>query len=240
VREVPGAGLAAPAGQGELRLGSEEWVRGEAAAPGRAGALWFSDGAGRTTALHFEDAVRADAPAVVEALRTAGYDVHLLSGDRAPAVARVAEAVGIARWSAGVKPDGKIAAIEALKAAGRKVLMVGDGLNDAPALAAAHASLSPSTAADISQTAADAVFQGQALAPILETVSVAQATQRMSLENFAISIGYNVLFVPLAVAGHVTPLIAAVAMSLSSIAVTANALRLRRRRLALIPVGTRS
>jgi Cu2+-exporting ATPase len=95
--------------------------------------------------------------------------------------------------------------------------------------------MSPATAADISQTAADAIFQGHALAPILETMSVARATQRMSIENFAIAIGYNVVFVPLAVAGYVTPLIAALAMSLSSIAVTVNALRLRSRKLALTP-----
>lgn len=233
VLEVPGSGLAGAGADGPLRLGSEEWVRGETSGAAAPGTLWFTDAHGQTTAFRFEDALRADARPVIQALSAAGYDVHLLSGDRSEAVAPVANDVGIAHWSAGVKPDGKIAVIEAMKKAGKKVLMVGDGLNDAPALAAAHASLSPSSAADISQTAADAVFQGQALAPIIETIEVAQATQRMSLENFAISIGYNVLFVPLAVAGHVTPLIAAIAMSLSSIAVTANALRLRRRRLVL-------
>ena len=132
-----------------------------------------------------------------------------------------------------MRPDGKIVRLEALKAKGRKVLMVGDGLNDAPALAAAHASLSPSTAADVSQTASDAVFQGVPLAPIIEVLSVARASQRMALENFAIAIGYNIVSVPLAMMGYVTPLIAALAMSLSSIAVTGNALRLRKRKLIL-------
>ncbi len=108
--------------------------------------------------------------------------------------------------------------------------MVGDGLNDAPALAAGHASLSPANAADISQTAADAVLQGEGLAAIVETLTVAKAARRRALETFALAVGYNILFVPLAVAGLVTPLIAAVAMSASSIAVTLNALRLARLR----------
>jgi Cu2+-exporting ATPase len=171
----------------------------------------------------------------VAALRARGYTVHLLSGDRPQAVEVAAREAGIANWSGGVRPDGKIAMLEHLKADGHRVLMVGDGLNDAPALAAAHASLSPSSAADISQTAADAVFQGQQLAPILEALKVARASQRMAVQNFGIALAYNVVSVPLAMAGHVTPLIAALAMSLSSIAVTANALRLRRRKLALEP-----
>jgi Cu2+-exporting ATPase len=179
--------------------------------------------------------LRPDAQSVVASLRQTGYAVELVSGDRPQAVAAAAAAAGIKSWHAGVRPDGKIARLGDLSAAGRKVLMIGDGLNDAPALAAGHASLSPSSAADISQTAADAVFQGERLAPVIETIAVARAARRMSLQNFAIAIGYNALFVPLAMAGYVTPLIAALAMSASSIAVTGNALRLRTMRLALEP-----
>jgi Cu2+-exporting ATPase len=235
VLEVPGSGLIAPCGRGERRLGSEEWVTG-AAGQGGPGSLWYADGEESAVALRFEDEVRADAREIVGALRAAGYEVCLLSGDRDEPVAAAARAAGIERWWAGIRPDGKIARIEAMKARGCKVLMVGDGLNDAPALAAAHASLSPSSAADISQTAADAVFQGQVLAPIVETITVARATQRLALQNFAIAIGYNIVFVPLAMTGLVTPLIAALAMSLSSIAVTANALRLKSRKLTLRPL----
>jgi Cu2+-exporting ATPase len=166
-------------------------------------------------------------------LRRAGLQTELLSGDRTAVVEAAAAQAGIERWMAGALPAAKIARLDALKGDGRKVLMVGDGLNDAPALAAAHASLSPASAADISQTAADAIVQGSRLAPVLETLAVARAARRMALQNFAIAIGYNLVFVPLAMAGLVTPLLAAVAMSASSIAVTANAIRLRSMRLEL-------
>jgi Cu2+-exporting ATPase len=186
---------------------------------------------GATTAFAFEDRLRPDAAEVISALRRAGFATELLSGDRAEVVAAVAAEAGIGRSQARALPADKIARLEALEAGGAKVLMVGDGLNDAAALAAAHASISPSTAADISQTAADAVFQGERLAPVLEVLAVAHAARSMALQNFAIAVGYNLVFVPLAMAGLVTPLLAALAMSASSIAVTANAVRLRTMRL---------
>jgi len=165
---------------------------------------------------------------VVARLAAAGYRLEILSGDGAEAVAAAAKSVGVADWRAGQRPDEKIARIVALTNQGAKILMLGDGLNDAPALAAGHAAMSPSSATDISQTAADAVFQGERLMPVVETIAIAKLARRRSLENFAIAIAYNMLFVPLAMAGLVTPLIAAIAMSASSIAVTANALRLVR------------
>jgi Cu2+-exporting ATPase len=235
VREVAGSGLVAETPQGEERLGSAAWVGVTETAKDDAATLWFRKGAGAPAPFHFEDALRPDAKSVVASLSEAGYAVELVSGDRPQAVASAAAAAGITTWHGGVRPDGKIARLGDLSAAGRKVLMIGDGLNDAPALAAGHASLSPSSAADISQTAADAVFQGERLAPVIETIAVARAARRMSLQNFAIAIGYNALLVPLAMAGYVTPLIAALAMSASSIAVTGNALRLRTMRLALLP-----
>jgi Cu2+-exporting ATPase len=133
---------------------------------------------------------------------------------------------GIKTWCAGLKPADKIAWLEVRASEGYKVLMVGDGLNDAPALAAAHASISPATAADISQRAADFVFQGAKLAPVLEAMTTAKRARSMALQNFAVAAGYNAVCVPLAMAGLVTPLIAAIVMSTSSILVTLNAARL--------------
>ncbi len=224
VTESPGAGLAAEVEGQAVRLGSARHCD-LPAADGEAATLWLRVGTGPGLALPLTDPLRGDATAVVAKLKARGLAVEILSGDRAEAVADAARAVGVETWLAAQRPDEKIARLEFLKQQGRRPLMVGDGLNDAPALAAGHASLSPSTAADISQTTADAVFQGESLGAILETLAVARSTMRRSVENLAIAIGYNMVFVPLAMLGHVTPLLAAIAMSASSIAVTANALR---------------
>jgi Cu2+-exporting ATPase len=226
VRELAGFGLERVQANGIERLGSAAWCGARTGAM-TAAAVWYRSGDGAAVRLDFEDKLRRDAADVVRRLKAAGLETQLLSGDRASVVEAAAQQVGITHWMAAVLPAQKIAHIEALKAAGRKVLMVGDGLNDAPALAAAHASLSPSTAADISQTAADAVFQGERLQPVLEVLAVARAARRLALQNFAMAVGYNGVFVPLAMAGLVTPLLAAIAMSASSIAVTANAVRLK-------------
>jgi Cu2+-exporting ATPase len=231
--EQPGRGLIVCSGRGEFRLGSASWIGADVAQGTASASLWYRENSNNAVGFRFDDVLRSDAAVVVAVLRGAGYRICLLSGDRDAEVRFVARLAGIDDWSSEVRPDGKIARLEAMKAAGRKVLMVGDGLNDAPALAAAHASLSPSTAADVSQVVADAVFQGEPLAPIIEVLGVARASQGMAIENFAIAIAYNAVSVPLAMLGYVTPLIAALAMSLSSIAVTGNALRLRWRKLAL-------
>lgn len=231
VQETPGFGLERESASGRERLGSPAWCGLERETEGAALCYRAADGSVRSFLL--ADQLRVDAFAAMRSLKTAGLDVEILSGDRPSVVAATALSLDLERYSAQLLPTDKIARLQALADAGHKVLMVGDGLNDAPALAAAHASLSPSTAADISQTAADAVFQGDALAPVMETLAVARAARRMALQNFAIAVGYNLVFVPLAMAGHVTPLTAAIAMSASSLAVTANALRLRTRKVEL-------
>jgi Cu2+-exporting ATPase len=231
VAEVAGAGLRHVGIAGETLLGSANFCGESESIADSGSTLWLRTPDGHATAFHFTDPLREDAASVIIRLSNAGFHVEILSGDGAAAVAEAADAVGATIWHAGLKPADKIARIDQLKAEGRKVLMVGDGLNDAPALAAGHASLSPATAADISQTAADAVFQGERLAPVIDVLLVAHGARRRALENFSIAIGYNFIFVPLAVIGLATPLIAAIAMSASSIAVTANALRLSRQHL---------
>jgi Cu2+-exporting ATPase len=226
VEEVPGCGLRLQAQDGEWRLGRRGWAADVPEDATVGAELWLSRPGASPVRFAFADRVREDAAAVVAELKRRGYGVALLSGDREPTVRAIAQLLGIEAWHAACTPQDKTARLEALAALGRKVLMVGDGLNDAPALAAAYVSLSPATAVDISQTAADAVFQGQRLAPVLEVIDVARRAERLVKQNFALSFGYNVFTVPLAMAGLVTPLVAAIAMSTSSIVVVLNSLRL--------------
>ncbi len=177
--------------------------------------------------ITFTDPLRTDAAETLAALTAQGITASILSGDRAAPVEAVARQLGLAA-EAEASPQAKLAALEALKARGRRPLMVGDGLNDGPALAAAHASIAPGTASDASQQAADAVFIGEKLMPVALAVGVARQTMKIVRENFAFSIAYNLLAVPLALFGLVTPLIAAIAMSVSSLVVVANSLRLAR------------
>jgi len=227
VDEVPGRGLRWQGPSGEIRLGSRAWC-GIAEDQGTSPALelWLARPGAAPVRFSFHDPLRPDATAVVGALKARGLAVELLSGDRAPTVAAIADEVGIGAWQAGCTPADKAARLEELAAEGRHVLMVGDGLNDAPALAGADVSLSPSSAIDISQNAADAVFQGERLQPVLEVLGVAARTDRLVRQNFALALAYNLIAVPIAVIGLVTPLIAALSMSASSLAVVGNALRL--------------
>ncbi len=233
VVEHPGYGLAAPGAVGPMRLGRGSWVAGDGDGAGAGLELWFADGGGGVWRLGFEDAARDDAAATLRTLERAGYRVELLSGDRRATAAALAGELGIVDVAAEASPKDKVARLDALRSAGARVLMVGDGLNDAPALAAAHASISPASAMDVSQTAADAVFQGEKLGAVVDTLATARAADRLVRQNLALAFAYNAITVPIALAGLVTPLIAAVAMSASSILVVTNALRLGWQRPAL-------
>lgn len=227
-REVPGDGVEASVRGKLARLGRRAFAAPQANdVDDGAMELWFAVAGEPPTRFAFEDALRPDARAVIATLRRRGYRIELISGDRPAAVAAAAEAAGIETWSAGVRPAEKHARLEALRAQGRKVLMVGDGLNDAAALAGAHASASPGTAVEASQAASDIVFQGASLSPLIEALDVAKGAKRRAMENLWFSALYNIIAAPLAAAGFLTPLIAALAMSGSSIIVTLNALRLQ-------------
>ena len=169
--------------------------------------------------------LRPDAVAVVDALQAMALPVVILSGDHPEAVRAVAGHLGIARWHAGLSPVDKLAQLQAMRDAGHRVLMVGDGINDAPALASASVSISPASGADVTQAAADLVFMGDRLQPVIEALRLCRKGRRVMFENFMLALVYNLLAVPLAVAGMVTPLIAAAAMSGSSVLVAVNALR---------------
>jgi len=180
--EEPGQGVRAVIDGKEARLGSAGFcgIADAAYAPHGSGASFITfthDGAAVT--IPIRQTLRPDAVAVVDALRKRGLDLIILSGDRAAAVAPVANELGIANWQAALKPAEKIAKIEELKAQGHRVLMVGDGLNDAPALAAAHVSISPITAAHLTQAHADALFLGDQLRPVLQAVAISQRARRL-------------------------------------------------------------
>jgi Cu2+-exporting ATPase len=224
LREVPGRGIEGRLRGARVRLGRAEWVGGD---PGAETATHLALPDGRVHRFAFADRLRPGAETLVAALAAQGMRVQLLSGDAEGPVAELAARLGIAEWEAGVLPEGKAARIAALTASGARVLMVGDGLNDTAALARAHVSISPASALDAARVASDIVLLGQDIAPVADARRIAgQATRRIR-ENFAIAILYNIVAVPIALVGLATPLAAALAMSLSSITVSLNALRLR-------------
>ena len=219
ISETPGHGMA-----GYWQGKAVALVRPEEEGAGLAVDLLI---AGDRQRIAFADPLRPDIAATLAALGREGLDARILSGDRAATVEAVGRDLGLPAQG-GLAPADKLATLDALRAAGTRALMVGDGLNDGPALAGAHVSIAPSGASDVSQQAADAVFTGERLMPVALAVRVARRTMAVVRQNFTLAIGYNVLAVPLAIFGYVTPLIAALAMSTSSLIVVGNSLRLAR------------
>jgi Cu2+-exporting ATPase len=226
--ETRGEGVRALIDGVEARLGSLAFCGLSDPGPAYpAGSLIAFRRGEETAFFEMRQALRPDAEATLRRLVRMGLVVHIVSGDRTEAVEPIARRLGVASWFAGVRPAGKVAFLEELKANGHRVLMIGDGINDVAALASAHASLAPISAADISQAQSDAVFLGDSLAPVALTLRAARRAKAAMRQNLALAVIYNAIAVPVAMAGFVTPLIAAAAMSGSSILVTLNALRLR-------------
>lgn len=229
VREVAGGGLEAPAEAGVWRLGSRAFALGLASSVD-SDVSYSEVVLSRDTVLQavfrFEDTVRPGAAVTVARLASEGIGASVLSGDKEGVVRRLTRSLGISEWRAGLDPMAKVAALDALARRGSKVLMVGDGINDAPALRSAHVSMAPSTAADVGRQAADLVFMREGLDSVTAAIGISRRAGRLIRQNFALAIGYNVIAVPIAIAGYATPLIAAIAMSSSSLIVVANSLRL--------------
>jgi Cu2+-exporting ATPase len=224
LREVPGYGVEGVWKGRRVRLGRAEWCGSD---PLEVTATYLCTGEGAARAFTFADSLRPGAAEAVASLRAQGLRVMLVSGDVAGAVGELAGRLGIADWTAGALPADKAATVARLTGEGRRVLMVGDGLNDTAALAAAHVSVSPASALDAARVASDIVLLGQDMAPIGDALRISRQASKRIVENFGISAAYNVIAVPLALVGLATPLAAAAAMSLSSITVSLNALRLK-------------
>ncbi|KRS14947.1 heavy metal translocating P-type ATPase [Roseovarius indicus] len=224
VTEVPGYGTKGTIRGQEVRLGRASWTGAEGMS---VTASFLQRGGAAPVAFVFADRLRAGAEEAVAELKTAGKQVYLMSGDTTAAVEALAQRLGIERWMAEALPADKAARVRAMTDEGRKVLMVGDGLNDTAALTAAHVSISPASALDAARVASDIVLLGGDLSPIPAACGTAKSATRRIRENFRIATVYNIIAVPLAVAGLCSPLIAALAMSASSITVSLNALRLR-------------
>lgn len=232
VIERPGLGLSGRYGAIAVRLGRAAWCEPDRPVnsdPDTAHQLelCLKIGDGRARTFRFEDELRDDAVTVVEQLKQNGFRVEILSGDRPEAVAHVAGELKVDDYRAQWTPAAKAAHVAGLNAGGRHTLVVGDGLNDAPALAAGHASIAPSSASDAGRIAADFVFLGDRLQPVVFAIDTARRARRLVMQNFALATLYNMIAVPLAILGYASPLIAAIAMSASSLVVTGNALRLR-------------
>ncbi|MDO9338299.1 MAG: heavy metal translocating P-type ATPase [Caulobacter sp.] len=225
VIEVAGQGVEGLIDGRRARLGRAAFLGIE---PGHGGEseLWFGFDGDTRFRLTFLDPIRAEAARAISELRALGLTVEILSGDLAGPVGRVARSVGVTQWRAGLTPFDKSSAVSLLQATGRKVLMVGDGLNDAAALALAHASMAPGSALDASQNAADLIVLDGGLTAAPLAIRIARSARRRALENFTFSALYNAVAAPAAVLGLINPFIAAIAMSGSSLVVMLNALRM--------------
>jgi len=230
--EHPGFGIEATTEGNTWRLGRRGWAGWKARTGGEGkvggyGGTVLSKNGNIVACFAFEDALRQDAKTTIRRLKNTGVSVELLSGDTEKACDEVAKSLEIESFVPALLPSGKVERVESLARAGHTVLMVGDGLNDTPALRAAHVSMAPATAADIGRQAADFVFLRESLLAVPLALDISRKAGRLIRQNIAIAIVYNAFAVPVAILGHVTPLIAAIAMSASSLIVIANAMRLQ-------------
>lgn len=232
ISEHPGAGMEAAIGMTVYKLGRPKWVLGDVAEEIATVDVLLSENSRPRGAFRFNSDLRPDVREAVLAISDQGCRVEIMSGDREEAVRRLASKLCLP-YRAAFSPNDKTNRIIDLTQNQHRVLMVGDGLNDTAALVTAHASMAPASAADVGRNAADVVFLHDSLLAVPYTIAIAREAQRLVRQNLILAVGYNAIAVPVAVLGHVTPLVAAVAMSTSSLLVIANALRLHGRRMGM-------
>ncbi len=232
IRNTPGRGVEGQLDGHTYRLGTPRFAAASDTPPAPPGsddsASWvaLADESGLIAWFALADTPRADAPAALARLRELGLHVHLLSGDAEAAVMYTARQLGITDWRAGALPEDKLAYVKALQNEGRIVAMVGDGINDAPVLAGAQVSIAMGEGTDVAQAAADMVMLGSRLGTLADGIALARKTQRIIRENLGWALAYNLVAIPAAALGHVTPWMAGIGMSASSLLVVLNALRL--------------
>jgi Cu2+-exporting ATPase len=232
IRNTPGGGVEGTIDGREYRLGSPRFAAQIESPPAppepSGGESWvaLADQSGLLAWFALADTLRPDAATSLVALQQQGLNLHLVSGDAEATVRRIAQQLGIGEWRAGALPEDKLAYVKALQAQGRIVAMVGDGINDAPVLAGAQVSIAMGEGADVAQAAADMVMLGGRLATLADGVALARKTQQIIRQNLGWALGYNLIAIPAAALGHVTPWIAGIGMSASSLLVVLNALRL--------------
>lgn len=225
VVETPGSGMRGQYQGVSVAMGRADFIDATGPTPSDQVSTWVQFGEEPPVCLNFEEDLRSDAAQTIGELRTRGIDLHIFSGDKQSAVARIAAETGILDAMGDMTPVAKSDHIARLKASG-DVAMVGDGLNDTAALAQANVSLAPGSAAEASQVEADFVYQSSGVQAVQRAHRMSIRARRCILQNFAIAAIYNAIAAPIAMAGLVTPLIAALAMSGSSMVVTLNAMRL--------------
>ncbi len=227
VKEIPGQGLEGLVNGNRVQFGSAK-LTNASDIDALNSVTWFKLEDETPIPFEFSDQAREDSKQTVQDLRGMGLDISLLSGDKPHIAKNMAKDLNIEKWCGGVSPKDKMDIIEAAQTEGAFPLMVGDGINDAPALASANASASLATASDISRSASDIILQGDKLSGLPYAINIARKAQKRVVENLGLAIVYNMLAIPLAIFGFVNPLIAALAMSGSSLIVTLNALRMSR------------
>jgi len=227
IKELAGSGLEGKLGTRHVKLGSAKWCGVKESSKTGLLEVCLRIGDEKPIAFKFADELRFDARDVIERLQKDGLGIHILSGDREANVSHIAGQLGVEHFKANCTPQNKVAFINKLAEQDHRVLMVGDGLNDAPALAAGYTSMAPASATDIGRVAADFVFMGDRLEPVVTAISIARRSDKLVKQNFCLAILYNVIAVPIAVLGFASPLIAAIAMSSSSLIVVGNAMRLK-------------